>query len=261
MISALRASASATIAGPAACGAVEARQDSDSVGVADRDRLVELRVRRSPRGSGNRSVSGRSSGTSSTFSAMIRAPPLGRELARDVHRGVGRLARDHRDEQVADTRAPAPGRAPAAPSRPRGAARAGSGAGTRRSRRSPATIQPSPTQRVSGFWTTSTRNESAGRDPAEEREDRPRDGADADVRPRQVRDLRTRLVEHPQPHDRRVRNREGQRRARASRASRRSSRRPGGSARIGAIPANRTSESHGVLKRGWSRRSASGSCR
>ena len=45
MISAFRASASATIAGPGGVRALEARQDADAVRVADRDRLVELAVR------------------------------------------------------------------------------------------------------------------------------------------------------------------------------------------------------------------------
>ena len=73
MISALRASASATIAGPAACARSRRVEDANAVGVADRDRLVELARSRSSRASGNRSVRARSSGTSSTFSAMIRA--------------------------------------------------------------------------------------------------------------------------------------------------------------------------------------------
>ena len=44
MISALRAVASATIAGPAECARSRRVEDANAVGVADRNRLVELGV-------------------------------------------------------------------------------------------------------------------------------------------------------------------------------------------------------------------------
>ena len=77
----------------------------------------------------------------------------------------------------------------------------------------PKTIQPSPTQRVVGFWTTSTRNEAPVAMPPAIAKSGHVDAADADVRVRAEHDLRLVPVEHPEPDERGMRDGERERRS------------------------------------------------
>ena len=100
----------------------------------------------------------------------------------------------------------------------------------------------------------------ARRDPAEHGEQGPVDAAPPPVGPRAERDLVPIVPSRPQPHDRRVRDRERKRRTEGvERADELDV--PGRMTRIGAMPAKTTSESTGVFSRGCSRRKISGICR
>ena len=189
----------------------------------------------------------------------MRAPLLRREPAGDIHRGIGRLPRDHGHEQVPileresrpERRRRLLDRAQRNVQEPPPVDGVADEAGEH-----PAEADPAR-QRV---LDDEDEERDARRESAEEREERPGDAADRDVRPRAVRELGIGAVLHAQAHDRCVRDvNESVAPSEYSVPTKFTS--PGRITRIGAIPAKRTSASHGVLKRGCSRRSASGSCR
>ena len=229
----------------------------DPVRVADRDGLVELRVGRSlqPRELG---VQGVSSGTSSTFSARMRAPRSDARLhatSRASSDGCPVTMGTSRRRYWSASAGPNAGGAFTVAVRlaPRTAA------GTprrRRCRRRATRARPSASV---GFWTRMTRNEipSRGRRRSRTPASRcpPHGGSGARGRaPRRV------LLFHAQPYEREMRNRERQRCAERVEGAHES-----GVAGQDDQDRRDTGEEdereHGVLKVGCRRRKTSGSCR
>ena len=177
MISVPRRSASSTIAGPALRRARGAVSDADAVRVADRARLVELAVRDRPRARevvASRAVERNLEHAQRDDRARRARRPAGRR--RRARRRTAARRRPGRACAGTRARAPAPSAGGAfTVSRERRLHERV--AGRRRTRRARRRASRGPTQRVVGFCTTMTRNEIPGREPSDDREERPVDPA------------------------------------------------------------------------------------
>ena len=211
MISLPRRSASRDDLGAGVPAAHESWDHRDAVRVTDRARLVELAVRALLLLGQLRAQRQVERDLEHRHGCDLRAA-LGREARGHVERVVGGAGPAARARASAGTRAPARDRRRAAPSPSRSSGRAPSGGGRRRSRARPTTIQPRPAQRVARSRARSRRTRSPVARPAEDREERPVDAADPQVRPGAVEQLLLAGRTHPQPHERGVRDRERERR-------------------------------------------------